>query len=363
MRIPLILHPIIDAFIFFTNYLFTIMRYKLLSLCAGLLLAGVFFTSCNKDSGLTNPTLPMKAGGGGGTANPAIAYINSTTSGGHTYSTIGVMDTTGANAMDIVTASFNTIQGKFAHTSWNYSGSSITYGTYETSSWAINAVDVSVNSQGKPVGSNVRTIYSLAASDSIRILTGPAWCATSSTGEIAFTRLHTDQADYGVTDLCTISQSGGTPTVLASFKKLKGTVCLGLYEYPTWNSDDSKIAVLRQDTNNHYTIVIFNASTGAALDSIPVSSACRDLEWSRSGTDELVYSNSNGSAYVISYVTPSTGSTPSTNSIAGTYPTWSPNNSGIMFRPASGAMEKLVPYTTSTTTVGSSSYSDLNWKR
>ena len=320
----------------------------------GFLLAASLLSSCQQDPSSANgpqSTRPLKASTP--PANPAIAYCASTTA-------IGVMDTTGANATTLVTITSGTLTSP----SWNYSAGSIAYSSIVSGTYAIKAVDVSVNAKGVPVASNARTIYSLAVSDSDRIQSGPAWCSSSSTGKIAFTRLHTDKANFGTTDLCTISQSGGTPNVLASFKKLSSTgAALGLYNSPTWSPDDSKIAVLRTDTTNHVTIMIFDASTGATVDSIPLPGAARNLEWSRTGMNELAYSYFTGSAYVISYVAASTGSTPTTNSVAGTFPTWSPNNSGILFLPASGADLKLVPFTTTTSSVGSAAFSYLNWKR
>ncbi len=270
------------------------------------------------------------------------------------------MDTTGANATTIVTGSSGTT---YTSPSWNYNGSTIAYARVASGTYKINTVDVSVNSKGVPVGSNDQAIYTLAPSDSTVLLTGagPACSATSSTGLVAFAQVHTDRQHYGITELCTMPQSGGTPTVLASYKKLNGTVIEGIYQWPTWSSDDSKIAVARQDSNREYTILIFNASTGAPEDSIYVAGTVSHLEWSRTGENYLAYSFSTGSAYEIYYVTPSTGSTPTTNSVVGSYPTWSPNNSGIMFQ--NSGEYKLVPFTTATSSVISSNYPYLNWKR
>ena len=314
-----------------------------------LLVLAAAFAACSQDPQSPNnfSTLPLKSSPP--PANPAITYVNAG---------VGVMDTTGANATVIVSASGTT----FTTPSWNYNGASVTYSTVASGTYDIKTIDVSVNSKGVPVGSNNTTIYSLAPSDSIRIQSGPASSATSSTNEIAFTRLHTDKANFGVTDLCTISHSGGTATVLSSYKRLSNTgTVLGLYNSPTWSPDDSKIALIRQDTTLHCTIMIFNASTGSAVDSIPLSGTARNLEWSRSGMNELAYSFSSGGAYDIYYVAPSTGSIPSTNSIAGTSPTWSPSNSGIMYL---GSQDmKVIPFSSTTSTVGSVGFGSLNWKR
>src|ERR1019366_9537462 len=182
-----------------------------------------------------------------------------------------------------------------------------------------------------------RTIYSLAPSDSAYISYSPSWCATSSTGKIAFTRQHIG-SQLGLSELCTISPSGGTVTVLTSYRKLNAQGrAMSLFVSPPWSPDDSKIAIFRMDTVGHCTIMIFNASTGAALDSIPITLyTMYHLEWSRTGANLLAFSEittSEGSAGPphIYYCVPTTGSTPSTNSVAGNWPTWSPNNSSLMY--------------------------------
>ncbi len=339
-----------------------------LLLAVAVFAAASFLSSCQQDPQSANSGINLPLKSSPPPADPVIAYVGDTTIKGNTYITIGVMDSTGANQTNVVRAPSNYTVENFLNPSWNYDGASIVYFSAESASWAINTVDISVNSKGVPVASNAQTIYSLTSSDSDRIQSGPAWCATSSVGEIAFTRLHTSSSQYGVTDLCTISQSGGTPTVLASFKKVMGTVCLGLYENPTWSPDDSKIAVLRQDTTLHFTILIFNSSTGAAEDSIPISGSCRNLEWSNSGMNELayMYTPNSSTPWELYYVAPSTGSTPTTNSVECTGPTWSPNNSGIAYLNLSTlALTKVVTFTSSTTTVASTTgvEGDLNWVR
>ncbi len=348
------------------------MKSAILFRLATLITVFSFFSSCSQDEqSLNGPKTVLPLSPSTPPAQPAVTYIGTTTATIkkviYTYYTVAVMDSTDANQRNIVTAAFNNTQGALVSPSWNYNGASIAYGSLENLAWAIKAVDVSVNSNGVPVGSNVRAIYSLSASDSIYNQGGPAWCATSSTGLIAFTRLHIKKSDYGVTDLCTIPQSGGTPTVLASYKKLRGTVCLGLYEYPTWSPDDSKIAVARQDTNDHYTILIFNSSTGAAEDSIPISGSVNKLEWSRTGQNKLLFMSTPNSStpWELYYVTPSTGSTPTTNSVTGFDPAWSPNNSGVMFYSySSSGLAKLQSFTSNSTSLEPGfTGGSIDWKR
>ncbi|HEY3876768.1 MAG TPA: hypothetical protein VGM92_14950 [Candidatus Kapabacteria bacterium] len=342
-----------------------------------LILLALGIAACQQDPQSANgpkTVLPLKSSPP--PANPAITYVADIISKGYMYATIGVMDTTAANATNIVTASFNTNTGTFSSPSWNYNAASIAYGSYETSSQAINAVDVSVNSKGVPVGSNQRTIYSLSASDSIRIQSGPAWCATSATGKMAFTRIYTDKAHFGKTDLCIISQSGGTPTVLdvdTGTEMQNGHPILKVhYLSATWCPDDSKIAVVRSDTNGvpngttiASTILIVNASTGERLDSIQSTMVINRIEWSRTGANELAFTASSGGAYQLYYVVPTTGATISTNNVGiGNGPTWSPNNSSILGSETGVGLIKLIPFTTTQSTVSSNGGGAwLNWKR
>jgi hypothetical protein len=63
------------------------------------------------------------------------------------------------------------------------------------------------------------------------------------------------------------------------------------------------------------------------------------------------------------YLTPTSGSTPTTNNVNGTNLTWSPNNSGIMFT-WNGVLKKAVSFTSSTATILSSfNGTQLDWRQ
>ncbi len=332
---------------------------KLLSVSVAALAAALLIAGCEQQPTAPQGAMNLPLNSPSTPANPAITYVSTPFIHNATYYAIGVQDTDGTHQTNLVTAGSNSSSETFLSPCWNYSGASIVYKDVAGTTNSIKAFDVSVNSHGVPVAGNARTIYSIGASDSAVIQSGPAWCATSSTAAVAFTRNHLG-SQLGLSELCTISQSGGTVTVLSSYQKLNSNhIVMSHYTSPTWSPDDFKIAVVREDTIGHNTIMIYNASTGAAEDSIPVASAVNGLQWSRSGTNELVYAGVSGYIY---YVAPSTGSTPSTNSVTGSSPTWSPNNSGIMY--VNSALKKLVPFTSSTTTVASGpGGGSLNWKR
>jgi hypothetical protein len=380
------LHKISETIIFFPKHLMN----KLLLFAAAALASASVLSSCKQDSqSPTGPNLPLSAGGSGGSggtstpAHPAVTYRGNVTIKRAGYSTIAVMDSDGTHQTNIVTAASDGNTENLVNPTWNYSGTSIAYsdqgaGLYVTNSNGvilgvnpsyIKAVDVAVNSSGVPVGSNGRTIYSLAASDSATMFARPVWCSTSSTAKIAFVRDYIG-SKLGQSELCTISQSGGTPTVLSTVH----ATFLHSYVWPTWSPDDSKIAAVRWDTTSstysHATIMIFDASSGSALDSIPFSARnIGSLEWSRTGANELVFKafTTTSGPYLIYYCAPTTGSTPTTNSVAGGDGTWSPNNSSVMYiynNIAPPALLKNIPQTGTTSTVQSSFYGQmLNWKR
>jgi hypothetical protein len=319
--------------------------------------------SCNKDSGLTNATLPMRVATATA-ANPAITWVSGTVIRRKDYQTIAVMDTDATHQTNIYTAS--TTSESEQNPTWSPTAGSIAWrlfdGTGATAS-SIELIDVSVNASGIAVGSNARTIYSTTNADSVSV-NNPAWCSTTATGKIAFVRQYIG-SNLGLSELCTISQSGGAVTVLASYKQLdsKGYV-ISHFTYPTWNPDDSKIAVIREDTVLHSTIMIFDASTGVALDSIPITGSPTAIEWSRTGMNKLVYAYTPNSSTARSlyYVTPTTGSTPTTNSISGVSQTWSPNNSSVMY--ANSSLMKVIPLTSTTTTVNATAPGNkMNWKK
>jgi hypothetical protein len=340
------------------------------------LAAASLLSSCQNPSSINGPGTVLPLSVSTPPAQPVITYPTTVIIKKDLYYAIGVMDSTGGNQTALVSTAPTSIDAEIRQPCWNYSGSSIAYledaVSLTTAPNYIKTVDVTVNSKGVPVGSTPATIYSLAASDSAYLPCGPAWCATSSTAKIAFIRDHLG-SQLGLSELCTIPQTGGAVTVLASYKKFNsvGTV-VSHFTSPTWSPDDSKIAVFREDTFTHGTIMIYNSTTGAATDSIPMSIFnWNHLEWSHSGANLLAFTvveSGSGPVYIY-YCVPTTGSTPSTNSVEGWDATWSPNNSGLMYNSTgtSTALMKVVAQTSSTSQILSSSPTNangwLNWAR
>jgi hypothetical protein len=360
----------------FTNYSFTIMKYKLISLFAALLLAGAFFVSCKQEPLSSNGTNSMPMYSSSHPAHPAITYWTAASQNGSLYWSIGVMDTDATNQTLIKTSPANE---SWLWPSWSPAGGSIAWiankwTSARTYGIAIKALDVSVNSQGKPVASNLRTIISLPSNTSFSDGIGPevAWSSTSTTNQIAYTTVGPDNGDPNY-ELYVVSASGGTATEIYESDTSDWHHKVALAN-PTWNADDSRLAVVRYDSTSsgsHYsTIMIFNTSTWAYVDSISIVAASipEYLEWSRTGLNKLAFGMSNGSSIVLYYCTASSGSTPATDGVsyrpAG--PTWSPNNSSIMYFTSSLALNKVVPFTTTTTQVASSitgGAGGIRWKR
>jgi len=345
---------------------------KTLLLAAATLVAASLLSACQQDpQSATGPTLPLTPPGGGGTttpAHPAITYCSSVTSHGKTYSTVGVMDTDGTHQTNIYTG----VQYESIGTpTWSPTGGSITWsGRVYGSGDRIMAIDVSVNSSGVAVGSNLRTLVSWQTSDSVGVQS-IRWCQQATTGKIAFALHHTNTvgAEFNVYDLCTVPAGGGTVTVVAS-RNPSRSGSLMLYN-PTWSPDDSKIAtyasIFLNDTGSAQanSFVVFNASTGAVTDSIPVTlHTIWRSPWSHSGLNELVIPYPYGPIY---YLTPTSGSTPASSGLTGYHTTWSPNNSSVMFLStpgAGGVLEKTVPNSTTASTVLSSfNGTNLDWRQ
>lgn len=242
---------------------------------------------------------------------------------------------------------------------WSPDGSSIVFTLQGSGSIpdTIKAIDVSVNSDGEAVGSNLRTILGLSGT-SVRIK-NPFWCSASSTGKVAYT------THNGATEsLWVMSESGGTPTEIFRVDTAwtHYSVPLGT---PTWNSDDSRLAIIRIGSyGSSTTIMIFNTSTWAYVDSIAVSGAISGLEWSRSGMNKLAFGLYASGVYSINFCDPTTGASPTTSGVCGQYPTWSPNNSSVIYTAQPGSsLGKNIPGTTTTSQVSSDVYLLAKWKR
>lgn len=331
--------------------------------------------SCQQDpssSGNQRPALHTSTSGT--PANPAIVYTYSVTTGTGTkkttYAHLGVMDTTGANQTSVYSAS-TTSEGEWSPT-WAPGGGSISWiklpngSPDNTGATYIMAEDISVNSNGIPVASNLRTIAT--CTNYKGGIWAQAWSSLSSTGQIAFVMTDSEGSNGAWDYLCTVSTSGGSWHTLAKIWDNYSTTGLGGGSFGVaWSPDDSKIVVTYGSTSK-MSLMIYDASSGAQLDSIAPPSGDNGAlhpEWSHSGLNSISYGVNTGTAWALYYDTP--GSAPTTNGVtfssgAQLPTTWSPDNSSLMLV-SGGALKKLWSFSSNTTTVLSTfGGSSLNWK-
>ena len=250
-------------------------------------------------------------------ARPALTYYGAFTKGGSSYSAIYVMDTDGAHQAAVQVASDIAIG--YNSPSWSPTGASICFTQTGTTPDAIKAIDVSFSAGLSPQGIHLRTIVGLP--DTSNHIVYPYWSSTTAMGKIAYMTYNSNSSTFYV-----ISQSGGVPTPIYTLAHGGG--------YCAWSSDDSRLALGRDDTpGNSGTIMIFNTSTWMPVDSIKVPGYIVGLDWSRSGMNKLAFglTSDGGFAYYLYYCDPTTNAVPVTNGVSGWGPSWSPNNSSIVF--------------------------------
>jgi hypothetical protein len=305
-------------------------------------------------------------------ANPAIAYTSKVTSGkgknSNTYETIGVMDADATHQTNVYTASTTTEH--IWKPTWSPDGISLSWIKQEprySGPSEIVAADITVNSNGVPVAGNYRTIASVSPqSPDYFWIFAQAWCSKTETAKIAFI-VTFGSGISGTTYLYTVSTSGGEWNMLSSIYTTESVY----YSNLCWSPDDSKIAVLLKNMGEGDKILIFDSQTGDLVDEILPPSGVASifyLDWSRSGMNTLAFVA--GSAEYIYYVTPpTTGTTPTTNNVTGVFPSWSPDNSSLLFYTGAwghikAGLKKVTPFTSNVTTI-SSTFSGfyLNWKR
>lgn len=339
---------------------------QILTFSIAILSAAMYFTGCETDlnSNSGAPDLQPMAAGSSADAHPAIAFRTIVTSKNKNYSAIAVMDSDGTDQAVIYTLSATTDSNSiFPGPCWSPDGGSVAFYIYGRNvSDGIVLRDVSV-SHGKAVGSNTRTIYT----PDTGYVRGLSWCSLSSTDKIAFTTL----ASGSGSRLYTIASSGGTPTLIYQSNTANG---LHFYDNPTWSPDDSKIAFVdRAHSSGIDTLRVVSVSTGELLASIPLGatytvSAC--IEWSRTGLNQIVlgidYTNNQTYDAKLYYVTPTEGSTLTTDNVNGADPTWSPNNSfvaSIVYGSSSTTLQKTATGGTTTTTIATGKIWNPNWKQ
>jgi hypothetical protein len=358
---------------------------SLLSHGSILILAVTIIAGCQQNpssTGMPNVQLPLSAHGGStADAHPAWTFMSSSTSRGHTYSTVAVSDSDGTDNANVYTASSVGLDTRFP--SWSANGSSISFveaparssdgGWLQTSVWgacSIKAVDVSVSS-GLASGSNARNICSYSLADSVKIIV-QAWCPASGVNKIAFIAITpTEEGVY------TVSSSGGTPAKIYSVNLSSAglnpgpLVCGGL----TWSNDGTKIAFVESSpvstpyASRVYMIRIIDL-TGAVQ--VTLDSAVHvigGLKWSNAGLDKIalysstIMNTADPKNYDLYTIATTAGSTASLVKTAAHEAFWSPDNSEVVCTDYSSTSTcvKIDVASGTKTTVGGIPYGD--WKR
>lgn len=351
------------------------MKNSLQSLIAVLL--AIAFVSCNKtyldninepvDKNLSN----QEEGYSTSTANPEIVYTSSVLSGkGKSQTkleTVSVMDANSANQTNVYTASTGTEH--VWNPTWSADGNSISWIKQDprySGPSEIIAADITVNSYGVPVAGNFRNIVTVnPVSPDYQWIFAQAWCSVSSTAKIAFI-VTFGTGTSGTTYLYTVSTNGGDWNLLSSIYTTESK----FYSKLCWSPDDSQIAVILRNGSEGDKILIFDSQSGVLEEEIlePTGGHILYLDWSRSGMNTIAFIA--GSSEYLYYVSPpETGITPTTNNVIGSFPTWSPDNSSVMFYSRytgriKAGLKKVEPFTSNVTTI-SSTFSGyyLNWKR
>ncbi len=270
-------------------------------------------------------------------ANPALTYVGEVTIRRTTYPTIAVMNADGSNQTNIYTSPTSGNFSLGVSPCWSPNGSSV---AWIENNDTIKAIDVSVNTHGVPVGSNLRTIYATTAGSNNFVIHGLAWCSNSSTGEIAFVASYSTGGGTGASTVYTISQSGGTPTSVITESQ---NLCYSV----SWSPDDSKIAFSGHTASAPaaWYLRVADASSGSLLeaDSLP---QVNNVEWERSGST-ISFDN----AGVIYYLDYGSGNGEYTQSVAGTNPTWSPDDANVMFVKSSNVIGEIAAFGSTVSTV------------
>jgi len=195
------------------------MRYKLLSLSAGLLLAGVFINSCKQDPGSSMSILPMKASGGS-TPNPVIVYTGSSLVHGQYYPSLNTMDSDGVNQKAIIT-SYPNMGADYSSPTWSPDNANISF---------VRAGLRRVRADGAGM-----QLLASQAPDGSTIASYQAWSPNANNNEIAYAS-YSGSGTSAVVSIYLIPSSGGTSTLL--YRGDTGHTFFGGF---SWNADGSRL--------------------------------------------------------------------------------------------------------------------------
>ncbi|KAA0238971.1 MAG: hypothetical protein EDM74_05370 [Armatimonadetes bacterium] len=286
-------------------------------------------------SGLAAPQGKGGGGGGGGgggstpPADPAIAYLVL----GNKPS-ISVMNADGSRKTVVLQFKSQLITG----ISWSPDGTMLAFGgSFRLSDGilrqGIAVLDVAVVN-GTPVGSNLRVIGSLPP------YAKPTWALDGS--YIAF---GSDDKLYG------ISPNGGAPFVVAALPDFGGGSV-------SFSPDGARVAYNSYDGFGYF-LRVLNLSDQSTYVVCPTSNDIRHIDWARN-SDRIAM---DPGGPVVQIVDALPNSTPETIATSSWFPTWSPDDSRILY--TTGASDSIVIRNLITGTVTSTGAKgrQANWRR
>jgi hypothetical protein len=370
------LRPILSHRIFLSLIILTTKMKKLfLSTFLALAIAGAL-VSCSKDSGLTNPTLPMKAnaGGGGTTPHPKIVFEGSGSKG----TTIDVMDSDGTNVFHALSTSRVFNSGLYQSLTWSAAGGNIAWREQTSENnfacYQLRTGTVTILNN-TPTLTSISTILTpiLTAGDT-EYYSAAAWSSQGSPSVIAFagnkmsTGLGAGHALDGTPcKIWTIPSSGGASTLLYTGNPNERVASI------TWSPDGTRIAMtISMGTTSPYTycMKIINATTGALTDSLGWSQFAGGFgyaKWSNAGKNQIAFTaatTTGASPYIYTY--DYSTATLSSAITLGDMAAWSPSNDKFLYHIPNATVADIysIPTNTTSTLVGGTLAGGLyDWRR
>ena len=320
------------------------MNKSYLSLAA--IIIAVLFMSCSKTDLSTNSPVEKnisnpKGGNITTTANPVIANIGVITVGKgktqYTYNTIAVANADGSNQTNLYYSGNGTTSGigynpGYDKLSWSPSNNNISFLELDLK---VKKLTVTVVNN-VPTASNITDLVTYTASDSV-IVRCQQWSPSTSISEIAYSTYqfpaNTKIADSNkYTKIMGVSANGGTPYDIYTEY---GSMILAF----AWNYDGSKLAVLTgclYGTNKNVRYIkIIERSSGNVLNTYNMGiTSINYLSWSASGLNKLTYivaPNNKLYTFDLDQAIPSPVQISLASGIIPNTPSWTPDNSKIIF--------------------------------
>ncbi len=302
-------------------------------LCAGLV-------GCQEDSqsiSSSDPSFGAK-GGASATPSPEIVYWRYDYIKGKSLPCLGVCDSTGSHATNVLAFAQGT--NFWGQPTWSPDGGSVAFidGGSNRDACALKTMTVGV-SAGKVVGGTPQTIRSVSVANDKKVMAGGIWSPTNDEIVYSLQDRTGDSKLNVVTHIYAIPAGGGASDLV--YQTAPG----GSVYHMTWNADGTKLAVLEWEVDQNdstqidHIIRVIDRANGTVDKSIDASTfgfsatSLIDLAWARAGSSILAFANAVGSAVSV-YTTDLSSANPSATLVSSDarYPSWSPTNYKMVYR-------------------------------